>query len=410
MGCCDQPGLMPFEQGLEKILATVTPCTETEIVPLQQALNRVLAQTVKAKAQVPSCDNSAMDGYALRLADLTSNTPLPVQARALAGHPVHETLKPGHCIRIMTGAAIPPGCDSVIMQENAEVTEAGVRFNAAPPLGDNVRRAGENVALGQDVGHPGQVLSAIDLGLLATVGVGEVEVVRKARVALFSTGDELRQPGEPLNYGDLYDSNRVAIHALLQRLGVEILDLGVIADDPETIRAAFTRGDQECDFVITSGGVSVGEADYTRDILGELGDIDFWKLAIKPGKPLAFGRLANSYFLGLPGNPVSSLVTLHLLGCQALRQFMGIGHKPLTQLTAISQETLKKSPGRMDFQRGAWWQENGEIRVGSTAANQGSHVFSSLQKANCYIALEQDRGPVKAGESVTLWLFDELIR
>lgn len=410
MACCDQPGLMPFEQGLDKILATVTPCTETEAVPLQQALNRVLAEPVSAKAQVPSCDNSAMDGYALRLADLTPGTALPVQARALAGHPVLEALKPGHCIRIMTGAAIPQGCDTVIMQENAEVTEAGVLFSKAPPPGDNVRRAGENVAEGQVVGQPGQVLSAIDLGLLATVGVSEVQVVRRARVALFSTGDELRQPGEPLNYGDLYDSNRVAIHALLERLGVEIVDLGVIADDPSAIRDAFKRGDQECDFVITSGGVSVGEADYTRDILTEMGDIDFWKLAIKPGKPLAFGRLEHSYFLGLPGNPVSSLVTLHLLGSQALRQFMGIGHQPLARLTAISQEALKKSPGRMDFQRGVWRQEDGEIRVSSTASNQGSHVFSSLQNANCYIALEQDRGPVKAGETVTLWLFDELMK
>lgn len=409
MTCCDQPGLMPFEQGLDTILSTISPCTETESVPLQQALNRVLAEPVSARAQVPSCDNSAMDGYALRLADLAPGNALPVQARALAGHPVREPLKPGHCIRIMTGAAMPEGCDTVIMQENAEVTDAGVVFSNQPPLGDNVRRAGENVAEGQVVGQPGQVLSAIDLGLLATVGVADVRVVRKTRVALFSTGDELRQPGEPLNYGDLYDSNRVAIHALLERLGVEIVDLGVIADDPDAIRDAFKRGDQACDFVITSGGVSVGEADYTRDILNEMGDIDFWKLAIKPGKPLAFGRLEHSYFLGLPGNPVSSLVTLHLLGSQALRQFMGIGHKPLTRLTATSQDALKKSPGRMDFQRGIWWQENGEIKVRSAASNQGSHVFSSLQDANCYIALEQDRGPVRAGDSITLWLFDELM-
>ncbi|MHA7880997.1 MAG: molybdopterin molybdotransferase MoeA [Saccharospirillum sp.] len=410
MACCDQPGLMPFEQGLERILAAVRPCTETETVPLQQASHRILANTVTAKAPVPSCDNSAMDGYALRLADLAADTPMPVQARALAGHPVLEPLKAGHCIRIMTGAVIPAGCDTVIMQENAEVTEHGVRFTTPGPLGDNVRRAGENVREGRVVAEPGQSLSAIDLGLLATVGVSEVEVIRRPRVALFSTGDELRQPGEPLKYGDLYDSNRVAIHALLQRMGAEVHDLGVIPDNPQAIREAFEQGDRNCDFVITSGGVSVGEADFTRDILNELGDIDFWKLAIKPGKPLAFGRLQNSYFLGLPGNPVSSLVTLHLLGCQALRQFMGLGHQPLKQLTAIATEPLKKSPGRMDFQRGLWWQEGGEIRVKSTASNQGSHVFSSLQDANCYIALEQDRGPVNAGESVTLWLFDELMR
>jgi len=410
MGCCDVTGLMPLDEGLDRLLNAVTPGTDVETVPLADALGRVTATPVKAQAPVPGFDNSAMDGYAIRLADLENDQPLPLQGMAFAGQPYMEPLKPGQCIRIMTGAPIPEGCDAVIMQENTETLDSGVRFQEVPKPGNNIRRAGEDIEPGQEVIAANRRLKPVDLALLASVGCATVKVYRRAKVGLFSTGDEVRQPGEELRYGDLYDSNRPVIRALLERLDVDILDLGTIADDRDAVRDAFLKADVECDFVVTSGGVSVGEADYTKEVLGELGEIEFWKLAIKPGKPFAFGRLPNSWFIGLPGNPVSATVTFHLLGAQAIRQFQGTGPRPLAKLTAKAATDLRKSPGRMDFQRGQWaTTEDGTITVTPSGRGQGSHILTSLADANCYIALEQDRGNVKAGEEVTLWLFDDLM-
>lgn len=410
MGCCDVTGLMPLEEGLDRLLSAITPGTEVETVPLTDALGRVTATPIQAKAPVPGFDNSAMDGYAIRLADLKDGRPLPMQGKAMAGQPYEAPLKPGHCIRIMTGAPVPEGCDAVVMQENTETLDAGIRFLEAPEPGNNIRRAGEDIEPGQEVIPANRRLKPVDLALLASVGCAEIDVFRRTRVALFSTGDEVRQPGEALRYGDLYDSNRPVVRALLQRLDVDILDLGTIADDRDAVRDAFLKADAECDFVVTSGGVSVGEADYTKDVLGELGEIEFWKLAIKPGKPFAFGRLPNSYFIGLPGNPVSATVTFHLLGAQAIRQFQGIGPKPLAQLTATAAADLKKTPGRMDFQRGQWTiADDGKIEVAPSGRGQGSHILTSLAEANCYIALERERGDVKAGETVNLWLFNDLM-
>ncbi len=409
MACCDVSGLIPLNEGLDRLLKAIQPGQARERIPLAEALGRVTATAVKAEAPVPGFDNSAMDGYALRLTDLEANQPLPIQGRALAGQPFTDTLKPGHCIRIMTGAPVPDGCDTVIMQENADATDAGVRFRETPPLGNNIRRAGEDIQPGDEVIPANRQLKPVDLALLASVGCADIEVFRITRVGLFSTGDEVRQPGEPLGYGDLYDSNRPVVRALLQRLNVDIIDLGTIADDRDAVREAFLKADAECDFVVTSGGVSVGEADYTKEILGELGEIEFWKLAIKPGKPFAFGKLPNSWFIGLPGNPVSATVTFHLLGAQAIRQHQGTGPRPLTPLTATTTTDLRKSPGRMDFQRGQWSATENGIKVSPSGRGQGSHILTSLADANCYIALEQDRGDVKAGETVTIWLFDNLM-
>lgn len=410
MGCCDQPGLMPLSEGLEKLLKLVTPTTQTESVALNNAAGRVLAEAVYANAPVPGFDNSAMDGYAIALEHIEIGKEIPLQGKSFAGMPFNETLKTGQAVRIMTGAVVPAGADTVIMQENCTATDSGVIFNELNSLGSNIRKTGEDIAQGSKVLDAQQTLNAAHLALLASVGCAHVTIFKKTVVGLLSTGDELKEPGSVLTSGDIYNSNGPAVEAMLNKLNVEVINYGILKDDPEVFRAGFLKADAQCDFVVTSGGVSVGEADYTKDILEELGSIDFWKLAIKPGKPFAFGKLPNSYFIGLPGNPVSAMVTFHILASQAIRQHQNKGYTPMKKLKATSQSAIKKSPGRMDFQRGHWALENGEIAVELTRSAQGSHILTSLAAANCYIALEQERGNVAAGESVELWLFDEVMQ
>jgi len=410
MASCDQPGLMPLAEGISKLLAAVSGQRRSETVPLTAAANRVLAEPVFAPAAVPGFDNSAMDGYAVRAADMTLGKTFSVQGRALAGSVFEQRLQADRVVRIMTGAALPRGADTVIMQENSrrDGADERVSFSDLPPLGSNVRKAGDDIQQGSQVISANTRLNAVYLALLASVGCATVKVYSKTTVGLISTGDELKSPGEALTYGDIYNSNAPALVQMLSNLNVDILDYGILQDDPELFRQTFSRADRECDFVLTSGGVSVGEADYTRDILQELGTIDFWKLAIKPGKPFAFGHLPNSYFIGLPGNPVSALVTFHLLASQAIRQHQHLGYRPMAQLTAITTQPIKKSPGRMDFQRGYWQATTAGVSVAPTRSAQGSHILTSLANANCYIALEQERGSVAVGEAVTLWLFDEI--
>lgn len=408
MGCSDRPGMLSLDTGLEQLLLRLTPIEGSESVPLASSLGRITANAVRAETPVPAWDNSAMDGYALRRADLLADKPLPIQGRSLAGQPYTEPLRPGYCVRVMTGAVLPAGCDAVVMQEEAEVSDAGVMFHKVPDDGNNIRRAGEDCRVGDRLLPEGHRIRPQDIALLASVGCAQISVRPRLKVALLATGDELRQPGEALITGDLYDSNRPALHALLERLSVEVHDFGVVADDPDALRAVLQQADASCDLVITSGGVSVGEADYTRQVLGELGEIELWKLAIKPGKPLAFGRLSRSWFIGLPGNPVSALVTFHLVAARSIRRLQGQPDRPLAQLSAITTDALYKTPGRMDFQRGVWRQGEGRVEVRSSRTQQGSHILGSMTEANCYIALEQERGPVEPGETVTLWLFDEL--
>lgn len=408
MGCSDRPGLMPLADGLAHLLDRLTPLQGAESVALADSLGRVTAAAIRAETPVPAWDNSAMDGYALRRADLLADKPLPVQGRSLAGKPFTEALKPSHCVRVMTGAVLPAGCDAVVMQEEAEVSDAGVTFDRVPEAGNNIRRAGEDCRVGDRLLAEGHCIRPQDIALLASVGCAHLSVRPPLKVGLLATGDELRQPGEALGAGDLYDSNRPALRALLQRLGVTLRDYGLVADDPDALRAVLQQADADCDLVITSGGVSVGEADFTRQVLAELGEIEIWKLAIKPGKPLAFGRLSDSWFIGLPGNPVSSLVTFHLVAARAIRRLQGQPDQALPTLSAVITEPIRKTPGRMDFQRGIWRQTERGVEVRPTRAQQASHILGSMTEANCYIALEQERGPVAAGDSVTLWLFDDL--
>ena len=409
MTCDQQPGLIPLETGIKEMLSAITPCQTIETISLADAAERVLAKDIQSPIAVPSFDNSAMDGYAINATESTTES-FTIQGQSMAGSPYLETLKANHAVRIMTGAAIPHGADTVIMQESAVRQGDQVTFTQIPTIGNNIRKRGEDVAEGDTVLPQGSRLNAANMALLASVGSAEISVYAKTKVGLMSTGDELKQPGQSLSYGDIYDSNRIAVKQMLQNLSVEVIDYGIIADNEADFTRAFKKADSECDFVISSGGVSVGEADYTKTVLEQLGRIDFWKLAIKPGKPFAFGQLPNSYFIGLPGNPVSAIVTMHVLASQAIRQHQHIGHQPMKMIKARSATDLKKAPGRLDFQRGHWQlNAQGEVSVEPVGRQQGSHILHGLANANCYIALEQERSNVSTGEWVDIWLFDHLI-
>ncbi len=403
-------GLIPLDDALSQMLGRITPLNTSESLPLVQAFGRITARDVVSPLDVPGFDNSAMDGYAVRLSDIATDAPLMVAGKAFAGQPYHGEWPAGSCIRIMTGAPVPAGCDAVVMQEQTEQTDAGVRFIAPVKAGQNIRRRGEDIASGAVVFPAGTRLTVAELPVLASLGIPEVEVVRKIRVALFSTGDELQLPGQPLGDGQIYDTNRLAVHLMLEELGCEVINLGIIRDDPEQLRQTFIKADSEADVVISSGGVSVGEADYTKTILDELGEIGFWKLAIKPGKPFAFGKLSHSWFCGLPGNPVSAALTFYQLVQPLLAKLSGFtGSTQAPRLRVRAASRLKKSPGRLDFQRGILQRDaNGELTV-STTGHQGSHIFSSFSQGNCFIVLERERGHVEAGEWVEVEPFNHLL-
>ncbi len=404
----DTSGLLPLSDALQGMLDQLACCCDTEQVPLPHALGRVLAADIASPLSVPPFDNAAMDGYAVRLADLATGTPLIMAGKAYAGQPYQGEWPAGHCVRIMTGAPVPEGTDAVVMQEETRADGDKITFLVPPIPGQNIRRRGEDIREGASVLSSGTRLTPRELPLLASLGIATMPVRRPLRVAIFSTGDELKPVGTPLAHGDIYDSNRYGVKAMLARLGCECLDLGIIPDDPAQLRAAFQQADREADALITTGGVSVGEADFTKQLLEELGEIGFWKLAIKPGKPFAFGRLPNAWFFGLPGNPVSAMVTFDQLVQPALAKLAGQQFERPLQLQAIASEPLKKAPGRLDFQRGILRLGPDGLEVRSTGS-QDSAVFSSLSRANCYIILERERGRVAAGETVTVEPFGGLL-
>ncbi|MGR2855787.1 molybdopterin molybdotransferase MoeA [Erwinia sp. 1181_3] len=403
-------GLISLDDALSTLLARVIPVQQHDTVTLPDAAGRITASTVISPIDVPPFDNSAMDGYALRMADLTAGSTLPVAGMAFAGSPFSGNWPAGTCIRIMTGAPLPEGCDAVVMQEQTEQEGEAIRITADVSAGQNIRRVGEDIRQGTQVLEAGIKLGAAELPLLASLGIAQVAVLRKLRVALFSTGDELQPVGQPLAAGQIYDTNRFAVQLMLNKLGCEVIDLGIIRDDPAALRAAFIEADSRADVVISSGGVSVGAADYTRQMLEELGEIGFWKLAMKPGKPFAFGRLPNSWFCGLPGNPVSAVVTFYQLVQPLLAKLTGQAGPALPPRQRVrSASFLKKSPGRLDFQRGILQRNGqGELEV-ATTGHQGSHIFSSFQQANCFIVLERDRGNVDVGEWVEVEPFNSLL-
>lgn len=407
--------LLTFEQAKKALLeaASLNHQPLTEKVTLLAALDRVTAEPVISPINVPSFNNSAMDGYAVRLSDINQSKLLPLATTIFAGDDISNLNWPiGTCLRVMTGAPVPDEAEAVVMQEQTESTATGIKFPYEIKSGSNIRYIGEDSKQGSVVVDKGTRLTIATLSNLATLGIAELTVFSKLKVAIFSTGDELSDIGNPLtNNSAIYDSNRFTLKLLLTQLNCQIIDLGIIADDPNLIKQSLDTASKLADLVITSGGVSVGDADYTKTALAELGEINFWKIAIKPGKPFAFGKIGNTLFCGLPGNPVSTLVTFYQLVQPLIVALSGQNLSNDTMSFKVKTATnLKKSVGRLDFQRGRLQiNSDGELEVVSTG-QQGSHLTQSFNHANCFIVLEQDRGNVAQGELVTVELFNSLLK
>jgi molybdopterin molybdotransferase len=407
VSCLDgyDPDALRVDKAVEAIRACLTPLSKTETVPVRKALGRILAQDIVPKINVPAHDNSAMDGYAIRL---SSETSLEEIGTALAGKPFRGAVNEDQCVRVMTGAVMPQGTDTVVIQE--VVKREGKRIIVPPgqKKGQNVRYAGEDLAVGKPVLAPGRLLRPAEIGLIASLGIGKVKVKRRLRVAFFATGDELASIGRKLKEGEIYDSNRYTLHGMLARLGVEIIDLGVVRDRPELLEKAFRKAARRADVVVTTGGVSVGEADFIRQLMAKLGEVLFWKIAMRPGRPMAFGRIGRAYLFGLPGNPVAVMVTFYQFVRDALLHLSGrTDDYAIPLLKAVSSEKIRKVPGRTEYQRGILWRENGEWQV-RTTGQQGSGVLRSMSEANCFIVLEHERGAVAAGEQVAVQLMEGL--
>jgi molybdopterin molybdotransferase len=417
LSCADgyDPESLSVEQARKLILGLVEPVAGTERLFVRNTLGRVLAEDVLATANVPGHDNSAMDGYAVRYADLAAegDTVLRLAGASFAGRTFAGHVEAGQCVRIMTGGVIPEGADTVVIQEVVRAENDRIVVPPKQRQGQHVRRAGEDLRAGTPAIRAGKVIRPAELGLIASLGVAELNVRRRLRVAFFSTGDELCSVGTPLKEGEVYDSNRYTLFGMLTRLGCEAIDLGVVRDDPAALEAAFRRAAVQADVILTSGGVSVGEADFIRGMMGKLGEVAFWKIAMRPGRPMAFGKIGSdqnaAWLFGLPGNPVAVMVTFYEFVREALLKMMGVAPvDPLPQFRVPCVTPLKKRPGRSEFQRGILFRENGEWKVRATGA-QGSGVLRSMSEANCIIVVEHERGNVEPGELVGVQPFEGLV-
>ncbi len=406
------PALLAAAEACRRIDAMVAPIADTESVSIKQALGRVLAIDVEAPMDVPGHTNSAVDGYAINGADLphAESKRFSVIGTAMAGAPFSSPVGRDQCVRIMTGAAMPPGTDTVVMQENVTLEAADARITTGHNVGQNVRMAGEDLKRGARMLRAGRRLMPSDLGLLASVGIERASVIRRPRVSFFSTGDELRSLGEPIADGQIYDSNRYTLHGMLERLGVTITDLGVVADRRDAVRDALTHAARSCDLVITSGGVSTGDADHVKQVLSEIGQIGFWRIAIRPGRPLAFGRIHDALFFGLPGNPVAVMVTFYQFVQPALRAIEGeTNPAPTPLLEARCVQALRKKAGRIEYYRAIVYRnEHGALEVCPTGKT-GSGLLHTMSDANCFIVLNEDSESIPAGVTVPVQPFYGLV-
>jgi molybdopterin molybdotransferase len=409
---CDKPQpWLNVEEAIQRMTGSVKQTQDTEVVVIRDALNRVLAKDIISSINVPPYANSAMDGYAFNSVDLpdAGKNTLTLVGKSFAGIPFVGEVKAGECVRIMTGAQIANGTDTVIMQEQVQVNENKITIQSGHCKNENVRHIGEDIKDGDTVLKVGQHITPAELGVLASLGIAEVTVKKQIRVAFFSTGDELRDVDKALEEGQIYDSNRYTIFGMLKNIGVELIDMGIIPDDRQAIEDAFTKASKQADAIITSGGVSVGEADYVKETLDKLGKVDFWKIAMKPGKPLAFGFVNDAVFFGLPGNPVSVMATFYQFALPTLKTMMGLNITKATVVKVACKTDLRKRPGRTDFQRGILQtNEQGELVVESIGM-QASHVLSGMSKANCFIILPQNWGNVEAGTLVDVQPFHGLM-
>ncbi|EGU6975866.1 bifunctional molybdopterin-guanine dinucleotide biosynthesis adaptor protein MobB/molybdopterin molybdotransferase MoeA [Vibrio parahaemolyticus] len=402
--CCDtlSPAFLSVIQGQEKILSLVNTVSEIEACKIENAYGRVLAEHIISPVNVPQYTNSAMDGYAIRSDDVDRDS-YQVVAEVMAGHAYDQPLEVGQAVKIMTGAPTPRNGDTVVMREQASQEGDKVTFNGANiKAGQNVRQAGEDLAIGSDVFTAGTRLASPEMGMIASLGFGEANVFRKLKVAVFSTGDEVQAPGTEQKANSIYDSNRFTIMGMLEKLGCEILDFGILEDNEQLMIEALENASAQADVVMTSGGVSVGDADYIKLALDKLGQIDFWRINMRPGRPLAFGQINNKPFFGLPGNPVAVMVSFINFVEPALRKMQGEqGWKPL-KVNAIATENLRSRQGRTEFSRGIYELDNtGRLTV-RTTGKQGSGILRSMSEANCLIEISPAIDTVKAGESVTI--------
>lgn len=402
--CCDtlSPAFLSVVQGQEKILSLVNTVSEIEACKIENAYGRVLAEDIISPVNVPQYTNSAMDGYAIRSDDVDRSS-YQIVAEVMAGHAYDQPLEVGQAVKIMTGAPTPRNGDTVVMREQASQEGDKVTFNGAHiKAGQNVRQAGEDLAIGSDVFTAGTRLASPEMGMIASLGFGEANVFRKLKVAVFSTGDEVQAPGTEQKANSIYDSNRFTIMGMLEKLGCEILDFGILEDNEQLMIEALENASAQADVVMTSGGVSVGDADYIKLALDKLGQIDFWRINMRPGRPLAFGQINNKPFFGLPGNPVAVMVSFINFVEPALRKMQGEqGWKPL-KVKAIATENLRSRQGRTEFSRGIYeLDDTGRLTV-RTTGKQGSGILRSMSEANCLIEISPAIDTVKAGESVTI--------
>lgn len=413
-----QTDFQTVDQARKNILEQLKPIEGTRTVAIRDALDQVLAFDVPSPINVPAHDNSAMDGYAfnsrnIQAAEITS---LKIVGTAYAGKAFAGSCTEGECVRIMTGAVMPENCDTVLIQENASVNGDTISFPpGAVKAGDNRRLAGEDLTAGKPALPAGKVLRPADLGLLASLGIAEIAVRRKLRVAFFSTGDELRSLGQPLDEGCVYDSNRYTLYGMLTRLRfVDLLDMGVVHDSPEALEEAMLQAMEQADVIITSGGVSVGEADFTKEVMEKLGSVNFWKIAMRPGRPMAFGHVSNkangdsAYLFGLPGNPVAVMVTFYAFVRDALFKLANANHLPIPMVSAKLAQDVRKRPGRTEYQRARLVLENGVLTAHLTGS-QGSGILRSMSESDGLLVLTHEQGDLKVGETVLALPFEGLI-
>ena len=409
--CADpmDPDSISMSNALAKIALRVRSVQACERLPIRECLGRVNNESVLSPLNIPPSANSAMDGYAIAVDSLaaTEVTEFEETGSAFAGVPFTGSCAPGQCVRIMTGALIPDGTDAVIMQEQTEITASGkIRIDSNHRVGENIRQAGEDIQQGDNVIDAGVRISPADIGVLASLGIGQLQVKRKPTVAFFSTGDELVTIGEALEAGKIYDSNRYSLYGLLSRMPVDIIDLGVVPDEPDSMRDLLEKVSIQADLIISTGGVSVGEADFIERVLEQIGEIDFNKVAIKPGRPLTMAQINDTIFMGLPGNPVAVMVTFSQFVAPAIQILSGANPTKPVQFRANSIDKMRKRPGRHEFQRGiASQDEHGDWQVCKTG-KQGSGILTSMSRANCFIVLDAENAGVEPGDEVNIQLFD----